>query len=397
MRTKTSGRQRVGANRPSLVRGAVGLAFVTVAGGVLLPGCTESAPEIPKAEVKTVEAYGLTLGPDASPQEVAYVLLRSVTDDYAAARSGKHEDEEKAQRLTYSLAAVQAIEHRLIDTHNRLQAGAKQTDLGTQRDEKLWKIVHYWAPIVGHYVPSFPADLDEARARMWVSMDAAMQEAHVYLSAEHDPAIADAAKKGTTTIDIEMVREQVGGQGYWRVLRVDFLGRNFKAPKALRVVEAYGTKLDSGADPRQVAYVVLRTLADAVAAKKDEARDKGASAGYRLMTLADGAGIRVAVRSAADGDTMGAAKSVDEAIVRAVDRWMYAVPVDLDLASEAADAATGKMQVAEVGADPRTVDVTVLPGPLKVRLVERKESDRAFWRVLDVSGGPTTAPATAAK
>ncbi|MBU0719483.1 MAG: hypothetical protein KJ749_14655, partial [Planctomycetes bacterium] len=65
---------------------------VVVGNSVALAAGCESAGagrlanrKVEKPEVRTVTHYGMTLDEDASPEEVAFVLLRAIRDDFYAA------------------------------------------------------------------------------------------------------------------------------------------------------------------------------------------------------------------------------------------------------------------------------------------------------------------------
>lgn len=253
--------------------------------GAALGGCSKPAEEkAPPLVVKTVEYKGVSLDSKASPQQVAYVLLCALADDVRAAQAHRAEDQKAARDLAFSLVAPKALEARILNVNAQFRGEHKASLV--DRDQKLYKITDYWAPIVAHYIDSFPADPAAATQRMWVRANPAMTMAHVYLGVAHRAPAAEAPPAGadTATLDIEMAREvpDAGGEPYWRVVRIGYLGRNPLPPVELQVVDAYGLVLDENATPEQVTEVARRTLADAAAATNPDAK---ASAVMRLMCL----------------------------------------------------------------------------------------------------------------
>ncbi|MBI4582060.1 MAG: hypothetical protein HY718_20350, partial [Planctomycetes bacterium] len=270
----------VGMGGPRSARPIV--AVLLVAGGLVFAGCTDDEEKPPAAEVRTVEAYGVTLGPEATPQEVVYVLLRSIADDYEAAKAKDAKAARSAQELTFSLAAPKIMEERLVGAVNQLNDLHKKS-LGDERDARLFKTARYWAPIVGHYRASFQdIDLATLTRDSWVAMAADGRTAEFFHPVAHDRSQTDPAKAETATLKIELNREsaQAGGPEYWRVSRVRFLGRQFPAPSAAVLVSAYGLMLDESATPEQVASVLVRSLAEMAGAEKAGKKDVWASSLY---------------------------------------------------------------------------------------------------------------------
>lgn len=368
-------------------------------------GCNQTEPEVPEARVRTVEAYGVTLDADASPQQVAYVLFKSIADDYAAARVKDFDAQRKAQELTFALAAPSKIEERLLESANQINPSRKKESLGPDRDKKLFKTVHYWAPIVGHYVASFAdIDLETLVRESWVTITPDGRTAHVYYPVVHDPGEADPDKAETATISIEMVPEQAqaGGPEYWRVARVQFLGRQFMAPGTPHVVQAYGMTLDASATPAQVAAAMLRSLADLAVAERSGARDERASAMYRVFHLSAPRQAR-AVAGQIDSSAAEGGDRLTRDLVRVVGRWLAQVQPLTTVANDSLAVDPARMREAS-GSTPGTVRV-VYPAPqdagaqadVMVDLVRQQVEDKAFWRVMNVTGQEaSTAAATQA-
>ncbi len=210
------GPRRRGWGRVVLIAAGTAVAFWS--------GCTKPEEEVPPAAVKTVEAYGVTLDAAATPSQVAYVLLRSLADDVQAAQAHEHEKQKAALKLTYSLAAYSEIEQRLLNVINQDRA-EKKTDLGDERDRRLFDFTRQWAPIVAHYVRSFDTDLQEAVTKMQEEPDPEGQRTSVLYAVSHDPTETAPAKQQQATLEIELIKETVGGLSYWRVARVGYRGR----------------------------------------------------------------------------------------------------------------------------------------------------------------------------
>lgn len=357
----------------------------------LVGGCSKSEPKPPPAEVKVVEAYGVKLDASAGPQQVVYVFLRSVADDYAAARAKDAAAQRKAQLVAYSLAAPSVIEQRLVDTANLINPNLKKTSLGDERDEKIFKAVHSWAPIVGHYLPSFAkADLQTVVRESWAMIGADGQRSQVYYPVSHDPTL-EPAKTQTATIDVELIRQvpQAGGPELWRIATVRFLGKQIIAPLQPVTVQAYGLTLDESATPQQVASVMLRSLAQMAQADKAQAIDLRTSAMYRaysLMAVAQVKGRLAAAGKANDAETLA----------NVAKNWAArVVPV---LAEIEGNAAPDKLQAA--GNTDGTATVTYVPAgkaaAVSVQLMPQSLAGKTWWRVSDVStAGAGTAPAAA--
>jgi hypothetical protein len=194
----------------------------------VLAGCAKPQEEnIPPVRVGPVEAYGLTLDESASPQQVTYVLLRSLADDVQHARAGRRQEQRQALETTFAVAAHPTLEQRLIKATNLARARPEPT-LGEQRDRRIFELVRGWAPIVAYYVNSFDA-------RRWPTFDAAVADqmrlrtasdpgtVHVLLDVASDPDDPNPEKHETATLDVELRQETAGGNTYWRVARLSYL------------------------------------------------------------------------------------------------------------------------------------------------------------------------------
>jgi len=195
--------------------------FATLLGST---GCTKHTQDIPKPKVETVTAYNVTLDQDATPEQVAYVLLRALADDVTAAQAHEHKKQKEALNLTFSLAAYAQIEKQVIQTENLTRA-KKIDSLGDLRNEKLYKFVKYWAPIVAHYIKSFDTNPVTAAKKMKVHLTSDGTIANVLYPVSHDPTETDPAKQQTAVLNIKMVKEKAGAISYWRVARLGYQPR----------------------------------------------------------------------------------------------------------------------------------------------------------------------------
>jgi len=191
-------------------------------GGVLLMGCTRQI-DIPPAVVKDVEAYGLKIDATATPQQVVYVLLRSLRDDVEAAQAHDTKRRKEAFQITFSVAAFSEIQKR-IKHYLGVQSGSDQPPGEEVVARQMYDIINHWAPIVGHYIQSFDNDYDQAAKKMSVLTGRDTDIVQVIMDVVHDPSETDPARQQKAVLDIELVKERAtsGSARYWRVARVGF-------------------------------------------------------------------------------------------------------------------------------------------------------------------------------
>jgi hypothetical protein len=193
----------------------------------VLSGCAKPREEnIPPARVGPVEAYGVVLDESAPPQQVTYVLLRSLADDVQYARTGRRQEQRAALEITFALAAHSTIEQRLGAALNAATAGGEPT-LGEQRDRRIFELVRGWAPIVAYYVRSFDAnqwpEFDASVAsQMRLRSGADPQAMHVLIDVAHDPDEPNPEAHQVATLDVELRQEKAGDKTYWRVARLSY-------------------------------------------------------------------------------------------------------------------------------------------------------------------------------
>lgn len=191
--------------------------MLALALAVLSSGCQKQV-EVPPMEVKTVEAYGQTLDENATPQQVAYVLLHSIRDDFEAAQRHDRQAQRAAFETTFSLAAYKEMIRRFEKSF-----GQKAAE-GQAWDRKLYDIIYHWTPLVSHYVGSIEEDFDKATAKMQATTGADGQAARVFVPLMHNPTASSPAEQGRVILEIDMVKEQAtsGTGSYWRVARLDY-------------------------------------------------------------------------------------------------------------------------------------------------------------------------------
>lgn len=122
-------------------------------------GCSEDArladASIKPAVVVDVVDSGLNLDRTASPDMVAFALLKAIRDDVEAGND--QAAREAAFDRQYRLAAPAAIQK-----HHARYLGAEHAE----RDESTYKAVRAWAPTLAYYVDNFNFTWDEAREAM---------------------------------------------------------------------------------------------------------------------------------------------------------------------------------------------------------------------------------------
>jgi hypothetical protein len=213
-------------NRASL--GAWAGVVVVAVLGIHLAGCNEVEEKVPPPKVETVTQYGLTLDENATPQQVAYVLLRSLAEDVQAAQAKppQRDAQKNANMITWSLAAPDEIEKRLLDGRRLLSKKATRPDsLGVDRDKQIYAVVNLWAPIVAYYVSSFDKDPQTAMARMKVRRALELTGDEVLYEVWPDPSRPDKDRHQTLSINLVRQKGTDSAKEYCRVARVGFAPR----------------------------------------------------------------------------------------------------------------------------------------------------------------------------
>jgi hypothetical protein len=179
---------------------------------LLVPACRDqdAPPEtIKSVSVGPVVLYDMTLGPDATPQQVTYAMMRAIRDSIDA---GQKRDRAARDQALNNQLALAAVTH--IYRNNRRQADpaqASQEDI----DTTVYKVVRFWAPIVSRYVGSFSGGPDDVMKAMRVQPHGSEE-----LSVLYD--VVDPVDQSKVTLNVYLVREQGTtaphtSQKFWRV------------------------------------------------------------------------------------------------------------------------------------------------------------------------------------
>ncbi len=183
-------------------------------------------------------------------------------------------------------------------------------------------------------------------------------------------------------------------------------------PVTIQTVEAYGIRLDETATPKQVAYVLLRSLADDVFASQAFQRDQQRQALEQTFALAAYSEIERRLLQAYGANAKWEEGQRDRELFRVVNCWApivahYVASFDTDF-----EAASRKMQVAiEAGEKRADVSYPVCHDPsiedpakreaviLRIELSREEADGKLYWRVGRVvygglAGGTHTRPAS---
>ena len=177
----------------------------------MVPACSRdvrlAGKEIPTVTVHAVEHYGTTLDANATPEQVAYVALRAIGDDFLAK---DEEGRKQALATQFDVCAAGVLQQRNTTT--------------LERDEFVYNVVYRWTPTVSHYVADFPSDWAAAQARM-------MRRPVTHRGKQAEAANAD------NECEVAMVVRDPGGDpnaqvvllvwlardsGFWRVTHLGF-------------------------------------------------------------------------------------------------------------------------------------------------------------------------------
>jgi hypothetical protein len=104
--------------------------------------------QLRKPTVRTVAHYGQALTPQASPEQVAFVALSAIREDFTAA---DHAARESALDKLFDVCAANQL--------------VRRNQMKLADEEFLYRVVSWWTPTVSHYIGSFPATWEEARRR----------------------------------------------------------------------------------------------------------------------------------------------------------------------------------------------------------------------------------------
>jgi hypothetical protein len=171
-------------------------------------GCADESRSVGKHirhhVVETVVDQGVTLDRNAGAEEVVYVFLRAVADDYGAG-----DDMDLREAAFDRQLAVCAPDYMFGRVFRK--------SLG--RDKAVQEIVWRWAPVLGHYRADFSASLSEAKERMIVARRGEAPEGDgTYGDAFIEFASPDGDPNASVVAKFLIVREK----GYLRIAQVGY-------------------------------------------------------------------------------------------------------------------------------------------------------------------------------
>lgn len=184
----------------------------------LSSGCNRDARlagrKLRDPKIRTVTYYDIKLDQDASPEQVAFVLLRAMRDDFLAKTDA---DREKAMDIQFDLCAADYL-------------AARHQDSKVDRLEMLYRIVSHWTPTVSYYVGDIDTDWQKAKAQF------------VKLGPNPLPNSTDGAQQcqvvvpfadpgGDPNASVLLAIHLVQDGGYWRVLKLSFVPRARALPQ----------------------------------------------------------------------------------------------------------------------------------------------------------------------
>jgi len=154
--------------------------------------------------VRAVTHYNVTLDEAATPEQVAYVALRAVRDDFLATDT---EEREAALDRQFDVCAAD-----VIATRNRT---------GLKRDEFVYAVVHRWTPTVSHYVADFETDW-EAAAERFVRTDPRLSKESHSDAMECEVLMEVNDPSGDPSAHALLVVYLAQDGGFWRVIHLGF-------------------------------------------------------------------------------------------------------------------------------------------------------------------------------
>lgn len=187
-------------------------------GAAVLTGCKnqEAPPETLKPiVVGPVELYGMTLGPQATPQQVTYALMQALRETVKAGQHYEREAAKKQIEVELQLCAAARIYHNVFAS-----TGTPESITPRDRDAMVYKIVKVWAPIAARYVDSFTPDAAKAIAAMRVKR---LNETDTRVSYD----VVDPVDQTKVTFQVYLTQEAGSepahsAEKFWRVYRLGY-------------------------------------------------------------------------------------------------------------------------------------------------------------------------------
>ena len=124
----------------------------------LLAGCKDPTIigyELKPVKTGPVEAYGLILDENSSPQDVVFVMFQAVRDDIQAAREHNRQAQLEAINLQAGIAASEWMHATFQQALER-----KSMPVLVTPEESVFKLIRFWAPMLGHGFSQYPAGGD---------------------------------------------------------------------------------------------------------------------------------------------------------------------------------------------------------------------------------------------
>ena len=176
--------------------------------------------------VRSVTHYGVALDQNAAPNDVAYVALRAIRDDFLAKTPAERD---VALDTQFDLVAANVLGQR-----NRSPL---------TRDEWVNQVVYLWTPTISHYVRDIETDLDGLKSRLVVSKVReanGTKECNVFLE------VADPSGDPNARVVLAVYMAQ--DSGHWRVLHFGFVqNRRSISTRAVTPTEKEGQTRAGGA------------------------------------------------------------------------------------------------------------------------------------------------------
>lgn len=154
--------------------------------------------------VKSVSVYGLTLDQSASPEQVAFAVLRAIREDALAADPASRE---AALDKQFDLCAAEVM--------------ASRNRSSVPRDQYLHSVVYHWTPTVAHYAQALETEWEKAVARLVKRAIAPSKDAKD-ANKEAEVLMQLADPSGDPKASVVLVVWMVQDGGFWRVTHLGF-------------------------------------------------------------------------------------------------------------------------------------------------------------------------------
>lgn len=178
---------------------------------VLIPACSRdvrlAGKKIPTVVVGPVTEYGQTLDENATPEQVAFVVLQAIREDFLAKDEAARR---KALGKEFAVCAADVLEAR---KHQSMS-----------RDEFIYNVVYRWTPTVSHYVQDFPTDWASATSRLVRRNVTRINPKTTGQPSDHECEVAMevASPDGDPNAQVVLLVWLAKDKGLWRVTHVGF-------------------------------------------------------------------------------------------------------------------------------------------------------------------------------